>query len=1231
MVFVDISGFTKMSERLARHGKVGAEELTTIISTTFGALLVAPYAYGANLLKFGGDALLLLFTNDGHEGRACAAALAMRNELRTVGRCVTSAGQVILRMSVGIHSGSFDFFLVGDSHRELIVAGPAATRTVEMEAAATAGQILISHATWAALPNANRGRSVGPGFLLKGSVEAERPEPVAPVSTAVQLNQFVPIGLCQLLLSGAVEPEHRPATVAFLQYRRFDELIQSKTPQIAAGHLHILVSAVQEAVDARGVTFLGTDIASDGGKIILTAGVPSTTGNDEEQMLLALHQVASTDLPIPLAIGVNWGPVFSGEVGPPYRRTYTVMGDTVNLAARMMSKAPGGQIYATPGVLEGSRTTFQTNPLQPFKVKGKQHPIEALSVGAPEGSKTRQSVDGLPLIGRDPELDRLTRAWQAAETGNGQVVEVSAGAGMGKTRLLDEFLATSQPDRVVRAECRLYQVATPYFPWEALLRGAWRFEDLGPDATIEALTELVETAAPQLEPWLSLIGLPLGLDIAESVEVSQLEDQFRPARTMAAVDTLLEATLPGPVVFVIEDAHWMDEASRQLLAGLMAGVSRLPWLIILTRRPVQGGFVVPEVPSLTRIELEPLTIDQAKDLIFTATEDSPILPQLVEKLARQAAGNPLFLVEILEALRRDGTLEEIPQSVEAMIAARIDELAHTDRNLLRRLAVLGTGFELEHTAAVLGEKEGDPQWRRRAIRRLSEFLTVDQSGWVQFRHALIRDVAYAGLPFNTRQELHARVGDSILRDQERADDDAELLSLHYFYAKQWDHAWRFSRMAGDRAREIYANIEAAASYERALSSSIRLDGVDKAERAEVLDSLAWVRYEAGAVDDAMTAWRQAIRLVAEDPVARADLHRVIALAYRSLGKLSQGLRETALGLKLLESMETLEARRVRARLRARRAGFFSDLLRPRMTLKVGLQAVDEAEASGELEALARAYSIIDEAYQMLGLRDMAVHESKALAIFEELGDLSGIALLAMNLGVQAYADGEWDDAIALYSRAQEVSRRSGNEQAEGNAAANLGEVLVSRGRLEEAESVLQEARRVLRAQKVVIFALFAETQLGRVLLERGEVRPAIQALTRIVNEAIEVGQSFIVVDASVHLADAHVRAGDPEAALQVVTSAQQLSGEDAALYEVPLERVRAQALVALDRGDEALAHAEKALVSARQQRLVYEVALLLLIKAEVDPTSNGEVFEEANRLLKDLGAVQNPRLPSPML
>ena len=164
-----------------------------------------------------------------------------------------------------------------------------------------------------------------------------------------------------------------------------------------------------------------------------------------------------------------------------------------------------------------------------------------------------------------------------------------------------------------------------------------------------------------------------------------------------------------------------------------------------------------------------------------------------------------------------------------------------------------------------------------------------------------------------------------------------------------------------------------------------------------------------------------------------------------MGALSQALRETALGLKLVEGSGPAEARRATARLLAFRTAILSDQFRPRLALKVGLQAVKEAESSGELDALARAYTKIDEAYQILGRRDEAVHEDKALEIFEELGDLAGILLLAINLGVQAYSDGRWDEAISMYSKAQEVSRRSGNMGAEGAAAANLGEVLISRG------------------------------------------------------------------------------------------------------------------------------------------------------------------------------------------
>ncbi|MGQ0847631.1 MAG: adenylate/guanylate cyclase domain-containing protein, partial [Actinomycetota bacterium] len=281
MVFVDISGFTKMSERLARHGTVGAEEVTEVIDNTFGQLLPEAYSFGANLLKFGGDALLLLFTEPGHPLRAAAAAHAMRAKLRQIGVFQTTAGKVSLRMSVGVHSGLFDFLLVGGSHRELIVAGQAATRTVEMESAATAGQVLLSPETAKALPRGSVGLARGPGFLLRGAPGGDRLEFRAATSPGGDLSQFIPAALRGMLEGGAVEPEHRAAAVAFIHYTGFDRLVSERGAARAAGVLDRLVRAVQEAVDVLGVTFLATEIAPDGGKMILTAGVPQITGNDE--------------------------------------------------------------------------------------------------------------------------------------------------------------------------------------------------------------------------------------------------------------------------------------------------------------------------------------------------------------------------------------------------------------------------------------------------------------------------------------------------------------------------------------------------------------------------------------------------------------------------------------------------------------------------------------------------------------------------------------------------------------------------------------------------------------------------------------------------------------------------------------------------------------------------------------------------------------------------------------
>jgi class 3 adenylate cyclase len=247
LVFVDISGFTRLSERLARQGRIGAEELTDAIGSCFSALLGVAYEGGATLLKFGGDALLLLFAGDDHAARACGSAVGMRRELVQAGRIDSSAGRIRLRMSIGIHSGAVHLFLVGSSHRELLVAGEAATETVTMEAAAAAGEIVISAATAAALPPSLVGGRRGSGRLLRGAPPTSRPAPVEPGTAWLDADALrcVPASLREHALAEDSEPEHRRVTIAFLGFGGLDHHLAADGPAVVARSLDGLVRHVR--------------------------------------------------------------------------------------------------------------------------------------------------------------------------------------------------------------------------------------------------------------------------------------------------------------------------------------------------------------------------------------------------------------------------------------------------------------------------------------------------------------------------------------------------------------------------------------------------------------------------------------------------------------------------------------------------------------------------------------------------------------------------------------------------------------------------------------------------------------------------------------------------------------------------------------------------------------------------------------------------------------------------
>ena len=205
------------------------------------------------------------------------------------------------------------------------------------------------------------------------------------------------------------------------------------------------------------------------------------------------------------------------------------------------------------------------------------------------------------------------------------------------------------------------------------------------------------------------------------------------------VAALVAKVAEEPAIVVVEDTHWMDEPSRGLLDRVSMELRGSPWLLIITRRPGQDGYVATDGDALHSIDLQPLATEQAVELIHAATEEAPLMSQQVRVLAERAAGNPLFLIELLDALRRGEDVETMPTSVEGLIHARIDRLPSADRSTLRALSVLGTGFRLEHAAAALAS--GEDQSIATSLRGFGDFLTVDRVGWVQFRHALIRDAA----------------------------------------------------------------------------------------------------------------------------------------------------------------------------------------------------------------------------------------------------------------------------------------------------------------------------------------------------------------------------------------------------------------------------------------------------------------------------------------------------------
>src|SRR6185437_14237395 len=446
--------------------------------------------------------------------------------------------------------------------------------------------------------------------------------------------------------------------------------------------------------------------------------------------------------------------------------------------------------------LERSRTVFAAEPVGALALKGKAQPVEAVAVGEVTGARESVAPKRLPLVDRQRELPILDAALVPVRMGFGSFVELIGDAGIGKSRILEELVDRAEGLTLVSTACEQYEATTPYFPFRKLLRGVLDVEvDGDPDANSARLAERLEQVDSELVPWAPLVADVLDAPVHSTPEADDLQPAFRRARLNGVVETLLGELLEPPTLLLLEDVHWMDEASSDLLRHLGSRVASKPWLVCATRRPGESGFLAaagtPPVPAMS-LRLDPLPEADANELAVAAGAEG-LPPEELAALTERAGGNPLFVQELVAATRgSDRGVEELPESVEGVLTSRIDNLAPRDRSLLRWASVLGATFSSDLIARVLVD-EPDIALDAEAWDRLAEFVERDPyvPGAFQFRHALIRDAAYEGLSFRRRRELHARVA-AVLRETAADEDEAaETLSLHFSLADRHAEAWRF--------------------------------------------------------------------------------------------------------------------------------------------------------------------------------------------------------------------------------------------------------------------------------------------------------------------------------------------------------------------------------------------------------------------------------------------------------
>jgi class 3 adenylate cyclase/tetratricopeptide (TPR) repeat protein len=805
-------------------------------------------------------------------------------------------------------------------------------------------------------------------------------------------------------------------------------LVSGTDPEVARGRVQRFLEHVENCVEAHG----GTMGRYAGDSVMVAFGIPQTHEDDALRAVKAglaiLERVR--ELELEARVGIESGEIVSDESDLTF-----ATGEAINVAVRLQQAASPNEILIGPGAHRLSLDGIQTEDLGPIDLRGIDRPVWARRVICSDEEPRQVSV-AAPLVGRVEELDLLHNTFaRVARDRRAHVFTVYGEPGVGKSRLAREFLEGVEGATILAGRALPYGEGITYWPVAEMVKVSAGITDDDP------VTEAVEKlkVCCEDEAIADLLGLASGVLEAVQGESSQQEIAWAVrewAERLASVQ---------PLVLVFEDIHWSEEPLLELIEHLAAWVREAPLLLLCLSRPelldIRPGWGGGRVRA-TSIELEPLAPGEVEEMISTLLTSTGLAPEDVSALIEKTGGNPLFVEETIRMLAEEegaASPQRIPDTVQALIAARIDRLAPDERRVLRRAAVIGRTFwagALAHLSPELDiEPLVDSLLLRDFIVRESRSSISGENAY-RFKHVLIREVAYGGLSKSERADHHLRFASWL---QERAGE--ELLEVRAYHL---DHAASLQReLEGEVPPDLAA--EAAAALEEAGRRAFAREANRAARRlflsALELEPTLERRYEA-----ARAAWR-----IADYPVVSREMEEVCAAAEEAGEGAIQGRALTALA----------DAAIVRE----------ADVPRAERLVEKALAVLDPADKVARFDALGVRGTI---AWTRGDLTTEERVTKEALELARETGRKDLESEMLDTLGSVYMSRRELDQADSLMERALELAQESGSVVALGRAYRYLGQLHFARGDLDQADSDLERAREHLAEAG-------AAWQLGRVL------------------------------------------------------------------------------------------------------------------------------------------------------